>query len=52
MALAKRGRKYQIPAGRPSGSNSKELEKAQQKWDLEESLIYCREKLGLGLKSP
>ncbi|MHC4740593.1 MAG: sugar phosphate isomerase/epimerase family protein, partial [Planctomycetota bacterium] len=51
VAMAKRGSKFQIPPGRPSGANSKELEQAQQKFDLEESLKYCREKLGLGLKS-
>jgi len=49
VALAKQGSKYQIPAGRPSGPASRELEQAQQKFDLEESLKYCREKLGLGL---
>ena len=50
VALAKRGSKYQIPSGRPTGSASKDLEQAQQKFDLEESLKYCREKLGLGRK--
>jgi len=50
VALAKQGSKYQIPAGRPSGPASRELEQAQQKFDLEESLKYCREKLGLGLR--
>jgi len=50
VALAKRGRKYQIPSERPTGSPSRELEQAQQKFDLEESLRYCREELGLGRK--
>jgi len=50
VALAKRGRKCQIPPGRPTGSASRELEQAQQKFDLEESLTYCREELGLGRK--
>jgi sugar phosphate isomerase/epimerase len=50
VALAKKGRKYQTPAGRPSGPASKALEQAQQKFDLEESLKYCRTNLGLGLK--
>ena len=50
VALAKRGRKYQIPAERPTGSPSKALEQAQQKFDLEESLRYCKEELGLGCK--
>jgi sugar phosphate isomerase/epimerase len=52
VALAKRGRKHVIPPGRPTGPNSPELEKAQQKFDLEESLRYCRETLGLGRKTP
>lgn len=51
VAMAKRGRKYQIPSGRPTGPQSKELEQAQQEFDLEESLKYCREELGLGLKA-
>jgi sugar phosphate isomerase/epimerase len=50
VALAKRGKKYVIPAGRPAGNQSNELERAQQKFDLEESLKYCRETLGIGLK--
>ena len=51
LALAKRGRKFQLPPGRPAGPATKELEQAQQKFDLEESLRYCREELGLGLKT-
>jgi sugar phosphate isomerase/epimerase len=47
VALAKRGRKYEIPPGRPTGPSSKELEQAQQKFDLEESLEFCRQVLGL-----
>ena len=43
VALAKRGKPYTLPAGRP-----KEDEKAQQRFDLEQSLAYCREELGLG----
>ncbi|HUT92585.1 MAG TPA: TIM barrel protein [Thermoguttaceae bacterium] len=50
VALAKRGHKYQIPPGRPTGDARAELEQAQQKFDLEESLEYCKEVLGLGLK--
>ena len=49
VALAKKGSPYRIPAGRPSGTASKALEQAQQKFDLEESLKYCRAELGLGL---
>jgi len=48
VALAKRGKKYEIPPGRPAGDASAELEQAQQKFDLEESLKYCREVLRLG----
>ena len=50
VALAKHGSKYQIPPRRPTGPTSAELEQTQQKFDLEESLKYCKEKLGLGLK--
>jgi sugar phosphate isomerase/epimerase len=48
VALAKRGGKYEIPAARPTGPASKEMEQAQQKFDLEEGLKYCRDHLGLG----
>ena len=50
VALAKRGKPFEIPPGRPTGDASKELEQAQQKFDLEESLKYCRQVLELGLK--
>ncbi|MBN2476005.1 MAG: sugar phosphate isomerase/epimerase [Pirellulales bacterium] len=50
VALAKRGKEFEIPRGRPAGAASPELERAQQKYDLEESLAYCREVLGLGLR--
>ena len=50
VALAKRGKKFELPPGRPAGTRSPKLEQAQQKFDLEESLKYCREVLGLGLK--
>jgi len=52
VALAKGGHEHVIPAGRPTGPNSPELEQAQQKFDLEVNLQYCREELGLGLKVP
>jgi 3-oxoisoapionate decarboxylase len=48
VALAKGGTEYELPPGRPTGNASKELEQAQQKFDLEESLKYCREVLGVG----
>jgi len=50
VALAKRGKKHQIPEGRPGGGPSRELEQAQQKFDLESSLRYSKEVLGLGLR--
>ena len=50
VALAKRGKQFEIPPGRPTGTASPELERAQQKYDLEESLAYCRRVLGLGLR--
>lgn len=51
VALAKRGKPHVIPPGRPSGDPSPALEQAQQKFDLEQSLQYCREKLGMGRKT-
>jgi 3-oxoisoapionate decarboxylase len=42
VALAKRGSEPQPPPDRPTGS-----EQEQQKFDLEESLRYCREVLGI-----
>jgi 3-oxoisoapionate decarboxylase len=42
VALARRGRELQPPPERPAGP-----ETAQQKFDLEASLRYCREELGL-----
>jgi sugar phosphate isomerase/epimerase len=51
VALAKRGKRFELPAGRPAGTASPELEQAQQKFDLEESLAYCRQVLGLGRKA-
>ncbi|MFW6169185.1 MAG: sugar phosphate isomerase/epimerase family protein [Planctomycetota bacterium] len=46
VALAKRGSRFELPAGRPAGPES-----AQQKFDLEQSIKYCREVLGIGVKS-
>lgn len=51
LALAKRGRPFELPAGRPAGEPSPELEQAQQRFDLEHSLRYCRDVLGLGRKT-
>ncbi len=50
VAMAKKGKPFEHPADRPTGERSKELTQAQQKYDLEKSLQYCKEKLGLGLK--
>jgi len=50
LAMAKRGKPYQPKPGRPAGEKSPDLEKQQQKWDLEQSLKYCKEALGVGLK--
>ena len=50
VALVKRGERYRIPADRPQGQRSRELEQKQQQYDLEASLRYCREELGLGVK--
>jgi 3-oxoisoapionate decarboxylase len=50
LAFVKRGKPYELPPSRPTGAPSPELEQAQQKFDLEHGLKYCREVLGLGLK--
>ena len=49
LALAKRGRPLEKWTP-PPGKDRKEAEKAYQKAELERSLAYCREELGLGLK--
>jgi sugar phosphate isomerase/epimerase len=51
VALAKRGQEFRLPPGRPAGPASLELEQAQQRFDLEQSLDYCRQVLGLGIKA-
>ncbi len=48
VALAKRGRKFELPPGRPSGATA--TEQSQQKFDLETSIKYSKEVLGLGAK--
>ncbi len=50
VAFAKRGKPYELPEGRPTGEESPELEQAQQKFDLETSLDYCRNVLNIGKK--
>ena len=42
VALAKRGSEFELPPGRPTGPEAE-----QQRWDLEASLRYCREVLGI-----
>ena len=50
VALAKRGK--EVPLFKvPDGKDRNEAEKAYQKAELERSLRYCKETLGLGLKS-
>lgn len=48
VALAKAGRKFVLPEGRPTGKSGRSLEQAQQRFDLESSIAYCRDVLGLG----
>lgn len=50
VAMAHKGEPFQHPADRPSGERSRELTQQQQKYDLEQSLKYCKEELGLGMK--
>ncbi len=50
VAFAKQGSAYTPPPGRPSGENSETLKQEQQLFDLEQSIKYCKETLGLGLK--
>ncbi len=50
LARAQRGQPYEIPPERPSGPQSPELEQAQQRFDLEHGIRYCREVLGIGGK--
>jgi sugar phosphate isomerase/epimerase len=50
LALAKRGKPFELPPGRPAGSGSNQLEQVQQRFDLEASLTYCRDVLGLGIR--
>ena len=51
VALAKRGQKCEVPNGRPTGKESAEVECAQQKYDLEACLNYCRNVLGVGVRN-
>ncbi|MCA9435884.1 MAG: sugar phosphate isomerase/epimerase [Candidatus Omnitrophica bacterium] len=50
VAFAKKGKPYTPPTNRPTGENSESLTQQQQRFDLEESLRYCKERLGLGIK--
>lgn len=50
LTLAKKGKPYTIPEGRPSGEKSRELTQKQELYDLEASMTYCKDVLGLGMK--
>ncbi len=50
MAMAKRGKPLAPDSQRPAGPRSNELGQKQQLYDLERSVRYCKEVLGLGLK--
>jgi sugar phosphate isomerase/epimerase len=50
LALAKRGKPIE-PYQAPAGMDKKAAEQAYQKAQLERSITYCKEVLGLGLKS-
>lgn len=51
IKFAKEGRPYQPPADRPTGERSAELEQKQQAYDLERSIAFCKNQLGLGVRS-
>ncbi len=46
VAMAEKGKPFEAPADRP-----KEDSKKQQVYDLEQSLAYCKNELGIGTKS-
>ena len=50
LALAKRGKPFETVKN-PEGKDKKETDQIGQKAELERSLKYCREVLGLGLKA-
>ena len=50
VAMARYGKPFVPPQGRPTGERSEALSQSQQKFDLERSIRYCKEVLGLGLK--
>ena len=50
VAMAKRGRPPTSPPDRPTGPRSRELAGRQQRYDLERSVKYSKEVLGLGRK--
>lgn len=51
IAMTEVGQPFVESPERPSGENGNALQRAQQRWDLEESLDYCINKLGLGIKA-
>jgi sugar phosphate isomerase/epimerase len=50
IALAKKGKPREAWSP-PSGTDRKQAEQEYQKSEVERSIMYCREKLGLGLRS-
>jgi hypothetical protein len=50
VELSKKGSAY-VPANNPQGATRKETEQLAQLAELERSIKYCKETLGLGLKS-
>ena len=51
LRMAKKGKPFTQPDGRPTGDRSDDLTRRQQKYDLERSLRFCKEELGLGLRA-
>lgn len=50
MAMAKKGQALPPDPQRPTGPRSNELNQQQQLYDLERSVQFCKDVLGLGLK--
>lgn len=51
IAMAADGTPFVESSMRPSEGEGNPLQRAQQRWDLEESLEYCIHELGLGIKA-
>jgi sugar phosphate isomerase/epimerase len=50
IAWAKKGSRHTIPADRPTHDNPTQSTPEQQKYDLVQSLAFCKNELGLGTK--